>query len=406
MLQFFLRSNSATATSRPHWLLLAFMALSLHSAAHTSMSPSAAAATTITSTASQQNPAHSAKVVLVTIDGVRWQEVFTGADPALYGANTTHSAEQLMPFLHHVIAKQGVLIGDRRRDSRMRVSNPYAVSYPGYQELLTGYADLRIADNSKKPNPNVSVLEWLNQQPELQGQVAAFGSWELLPYILNTSRSQLPVNAGFMPLTEQLMGPLSDKMQWLNQLQRQTPSPWQAVRLDIFTSQFALEYLKAKQPRLLYVALGEPDDFAHGGDYPRYVQALQRADEYLAELWQTLQADPYYRGQTTLIVTTDHGRGDSPATWSRHGSSRTLPGFAKRLAPPDSQGSEQIWFAAVGPQIPARGLIQSDTEFLQSQVASTIADIFGYSYQQFQYRAASRLPLSLPQRPRDVAVAP
>lgn len=345
----------------------------------------------VAQTPSEGPPKPSPKVVLVTIDGVRWQEVFGGEDPSL-SPKSMKTAAQLMPFFHQVMAKQGVVIGDRRHDSRMRVSNPYAVSYPGYQELLTGYADPSIADNSKRPNPNVSVLEWLNQQPELQGKIAAFGSWELLPYILNTTRSQLPVNAGFMPLTEQLIGPLSDKMQLLNQMQRQTPSPWQSVRLDIFTSQFALEYLKTKKPRLLYVALGEPDDFAHAGDYPRYVQALQRADQYLAEIWHTLQADPFYRNQTTLIVTTDHGRGDSAATWARHGSSRALPSFVSQLSTPDAHGSEQIWLAAVGAQIPAAGLIKSDTEFLQSQVASSIADLFGYSYQHFQYRAATALP--------------
>lgn len=335
------------------------------------------------------------KVVLVTIDGVRWQEVFGGADPSLYGRQPADvpTAAQLMPFLHQVMGRQGLLIGDRRHDSRMRVSNPYAVSYPGYQELLTGFADPRISDNRKTPNPNVSVLEWLNQQAGMQGQVAAIGSWELLPYILNTTRSKLPVNAGFMPLTEGFIGgPLSDKMQLLNQLQRQTPSPWQAVRLDSFTHQFALEYLRVQQPRLLYVAFGEPDDFAHGGDYPRYVQALQRADQYLAQLWQTLQNDPFYRGQTTLIVTTDHGRGDSATTWSRHGTTRVLPGVLQKASGTDAAGSEHIWLAAVGPHIPAQGLVRSDTEWLQSQVASTVAELLGYDYQQFQYRAATHLP--------------
>lgn len=333
------------------------------------------------------------KVVLVTIDGVRWQEVFAGADPTLLGRQRPDAptAAQLMPFLHQVIGRQGLLIGDRRHDSRMRVSNPYAVSYPGYQELLSGFADLRISDNRKTANPNVSVLEWLNQQAGMQGKVAAVGSWELLPYILNTQRSQLPVNAGFMPLTEAFIGPLNDKMRLLNQMQRQTPSPWQAVRLDSFTHQFALEYLQVQQPRLLYVAFGEPDDFAHAGDYPRYVDALQRADQYLAQLWQTLQQDPYYRGQTTLLVTTDHGRGDSPATWARHGTTRVLPGLVQKVGTADAAGSEHIWLAAMGPDISPQGLVRSDTEFLQSQVAATIADLLGYDYQAFQYRAASRL---------------
>src|SRR5438094_10293705 len=40
-------------------------------------------------------------VVLVTIDGLRWQEVFTGIDPALAaGALRIETAAELMPHLH------------------------------------------------------------------------------------------------------------------------------------------------------------------------------------------------------------------------------------------------------------------------------------------------------------------
>ncbi len=346
------------------------------------------------------------KVVLVSIDGLRWQELFHGADPAILQQSRflrhpdqqqslPHSAEQLMPFFHRTIAAQGLLVGDRRRGSAMQVSNPWHFSYPGYNELLSGYPDPAINSNGKIANPNVTVLEWLNQQPAFSGQVAAVGSWDVLPYILNTKRSGLPVNAGFAPMTEQMAGPLSPQLQLLNQLQRQTPSPWAAVRLDVFTQQFALAYLTQKKPRLLYVAYGETDDFAHDGQYDQYLRAIQRTDQFIAGLWQQLQQDPFYAGQTTLIITTDHGRGNSAASWQHHASGRAVAGYMKKLAAFSNgvEGSDQIWLAALGPAIPARGLVRTTSPWLQSQVASTVAALLGHDYQSFQYKASAALPL-------------
>jgi hypothetical protein len=333
------------------------------------------------------------KVVLVSIDGVRWQEVFHGADAQLYKqpqwvktpdlikAFTPNQPELLMPFLHHTISQQGILVGDRRQGSAVNVSNPYQISYPGYHELLAGFADPQIRSNQKIANPNVTVLEWLNQQPQLQHKVAAFGSWELFPYILNTKRSGLTVNAGFMP--EQ--GQLSEKQRYLNQLQTKTPSPFASVRLDVFTQEFALEHLRLHQPKLLYIALGEADDFAHLGHYDQYLAAIHRSDQFIADLWQELQNNPYYRDQTTLLITTDHGRGDAEQ-WRSHGKSAAVPGYKGPV--PQIAGSDQIWLAAIGPGIPATGLIRTDQSWQQGQMAATMAEILGFDYQSAQPKAA------------------
>lgn len=348
----------------------------------------------------------SPKVVLVSIDGLRWQEVFHGADPEILRNSQfiRHAdqlnelptqPQQLMPFVHQTIASQGMLVGDRRRGSAMQVSNPWHFSYPGYNELLSGYPDPAINSNGKIANPNVTVLEWLNQQPGMTQQVAAFGSWDVLPYILNTERSKLPVNAGFAPMNEQMAGPLTPQLKLLNQLQRQTPSPWAAVRLDVFTQQFALEYLTQKKPRLLYIAYGETDDFAHDGQYHQYLKAIRRTDGFIKELWQQLQSDPFYAGQTTLLISTDHGRGDSANSWQHHASGRAIAGYMKKLKNFGNgvSGSDQIWLAALGPQIPARGLVQTQQPWSQSQVASTVAELLGYDYQAYQYKAAAAIPL-------------
>ncbi len=333
------------------------------------------------------------KVVLVSIDGVRWQEVFAGADPALYQqsqwvktpelirAFKPGQPELLMPFLHNTVSQQGITVGDRSQGSAINVSNPYQISYPGYQELLAGFSDPSIRSNNKVANPNVTVLEWLNQQPRMQHKVAAFGSWELFPYILNTERSGLTVNAGFMP--EQ--GKLSDKQRYLNQLQAKTPSPFASVRLDVFTQEFALEHMRLHKPKLLYIALGEADDFAHLGQYDQYLAAIHRSDQFIADLWQELQNDPYYRDQTTLLISTDHGRGEA-AQWRSHGKSAAVPGYKGPV--PQIAGSEHIWLAAIGPGIPATGLIHTSETWQQGQMAATMAAALGFDYQAVQHKAA------------------
>ncbi|HET6897782.1 MAG TPA: AP protein, partial [Vicinamibacteria bacterium] len=133
-------------------------------------------------------------VVLITTDGLRWQEVFSGADEALLTKDAgvadpealraelwrdTPAArrEALLPFLWQVLAKQGQLFGNADQGHVARVTNGRNFSYPGYNELLSGRADPRIDSNDKKPNPNVTVLEWLNGREAYRGKVAAFCSW-------------------------------------------------------------------------------------------------------------------------------------------------------------------------------------------------------------------------------------
>src|SRR5262249_27221449 len=152
------------------------------------------------------------------LDGFRWQEMFRGADEALMNREDGGVAdveglkkefwretpearrEVLLPFFWTVVARQGQLFGNADRGSLARVTNGRNFSYPGYNEILTGAADPRIDSNDKRPNPNISVLEWLNDKPSYRGRVAAFGTWDVFPYILNRERSGLYVNAGWDPI--------------------------------------------------------------------------------------------------------------------------------------------------------------------------------------------------------------
>ncbi|MFM7100791.1 MAG: hypothetical protein ACKO3N_06440, partial [Verrucomicrobiota bacterium] len=98
-------------------------------------------------------------VILVTADGLRWEEVFRGAEEILmsraYGnvsdtnalrarfwrATAEERRAALFPFLWGTVAKQGQLWGNRDLGSPVRVGNGHHFSYPGYSEFLTGAPD-------------------------------------------------------------------------------------------------------------------------------------------------------------------------------------------------------------------------------------------------------------------------
>jgi hypothetical protein len=253
----------------------------------------------------------------------------------------------------------------------MRVTNGRKFSYPGYQEMLAGFPDSAIDSNAKTPNPNVTVLEWLLTRPGLAGHVAVFGTWDVFPFIVNEERSGIPVNAGWEPLV--LRQPTAGQA-LLNTLMETLPRIWEGERYDALTYQAAREYVTAERPNVLYLALGETDDWAHEDRYDRYLDAARNGDAFIRDLWQTVQADPRYRHRTALVVTTDHGRGSGRAGWSRHGASVA-----------DAEGG---WAAVLGPVTPARGSRTEGGDATQAQIAATVAALLSG----LRRRAASRAP--------------
>ncbi len=319
------------------------------------------------------------KVVLITLDGLRWQELFSGADSLLVGnkeyvgnidelksdfwKNTAEERrEALFPFLWKTVSKIGQIHGNRAKNSKVNLTNSMWFSYPGYNEILSGKADdENITSNSKINNPNKTVLEIINEMPKYKGKVAAFGSWDVFPFIINEERSGIPVNAGF----EEAKGAnLTEKEKFLNKLQEQTPSPWGSVRLDVFTHNFALEYMKKEHPEVMYVSYGETDDFAHDGDYEAYLNAAKNTDGLIEELWNFTQNDSFYKDNTLFLITTDHGRGTQPLdTWKHHGD--------------NIKGADQVWFVAFGKGVKNLGEITKKEQLYSNQIAPTILKYLG-----------------------------
>lgn len=317
-------------------------------------------------------------IILITLDGLRWQEVFQGADEKLirdkrYVRDTSALIQEfwlenelerravLMPWFWSELVESGVILGNRNFNNKVDLTNDQWFSYPGYNEILTGAADPQIRSNDKIPNPNRTILEELNGNEEFKGKVVAFASWDVFPFIINEERSGILVNAGFNSANDEH---LTEREVFLNEIQKSTPSPWSSVRLDVFTHHFAKEYLKKNNPRVLYVAYGETDDFAHDSRYDEYLYAARRTDQFIKNLWDYCQSNPLYKNKTAFLITTDHGRGDLvKEEWTSHGTG--------------IKDAHQIWFAAIGTGIKSLGEGKLEGQWYANQVAGTILDLLG-----------------------------
>ena len=341
----------------------------------------------------QPAPLKTRNVVLIISDGLRRQEVFTGADPTLL--NEKHGGiwdkeadlrrefwrdepnerrKVLFPFLWTMVAAHGQIFGNPAKDSVARVTNGLAFSYPGYNEMITGHADPHINSNEFGPNPNVSVFEWLNGLPELHGRVGVYGTWATFKDIFNVKRSNLPMLVGYdLPYS----GELTPRQALLNRLYTSTTKLDDEAVYDAFMQVPLLESFAKSQPRVLFVGYGETDNWAHAGRYDLVLHSAHAFDQFVEELWNTLQALPAYKDQTTFIITTDHGRGGGLTQWKEHGV--------------DEKGSEYIWIAVMGPDTAPLGERSHTAEVHQAQIAATVAAFLGKDYRAAAPQAAPPL---------------
>lgn len=320
-------------------------------------------------------------VILITTDGLRWQEVFSGADSALMnrengGVDDTNALakafwretpearrEVLMPFFWRVIAKQGQLYGNQKKGSVTHITNNRRFSYPGYNEILTGFQNPGITNNGKIPNPNTTVLEWLHKKPAFKNSVAAFSAWNVMPFVINRGRAGFPVMGGWESVPDKQP---NERQKLLNELIEITTRENAGEVWDSFLFYAALEHLKLHQPRVLFVSFLETDHWGHTGRYDRILQSAHMVDDYVRRLWETVQSMSQYRDQTTFILTTDHGRGLAPENWKHHGEK--------------IDGAENIWMAFLGPDTPALGERTNCGPVTQSQIAATLAAFLGVDY--------------------------
>ena len=340
-------------------------------------------------------------IILVTLDGVRIQELFGGmdasiaateADSGIYDLEFTRSRywrdtaserrETLMPFFWKTLVPAGMVLGNQALGSKVTVRNSMWFSYPGYSEILTGQPQPDVTSNDFVRYPHETVLEYIHRTIGLKlTETAQIGSWEGFKMAASQHEGTFLMLGAYDRMPADLSTP---EMDLIGTLRPQVMELWEESSNDALAFRLGLAYLKRHQPRVLWLGLGQSDDWAHTRRYDRLLDYLQLADGFLAELWTTLQSMDRYRDRTTLIITTDHGRGRTPQDWVDHAAG--------------IEDSQDIWIAIIGPDTPALGEVSDYADVTQSDIAATMLQYLGLDYRKFNPQAGPPIPGSLKPR--------
>jgi len=79
-------------------------------------------------------------------------------------------------------------------------------------------------------------------------------------------------------------------------------------RHDSITLTSVTDLLSEFHPQLVLINFREPDYSAHRNNWTDYLNGISDTDEYVFNLWTYLETNEFYKGNTTLFVTNDHGR--------------------------------------------------------------------------------------------------
>ncbi|MBO4612466.1 MAG: hypothetical protein J5671_04770 [Bacteroidaceae bacterium] len=319
------------------------------------------------------------RLVIISIDGLRWQEVFSGAEEnllmdskqvrnpkgyrELYWRNTPEERRQiLMPFVWSTVAQKGILIGNRDKNSMMDVANKTNISYPGYCEMMTGMVDDAITSNNPVDNPHRNVLEAANEDARYKGKVVMYGSWQSTRYAIHNEKAGIPACVSYEP---NVCKKQTKRLQMVDRLMAGMPHYWRSEHFDAFTYAYALETLLNDHPKVMWISFGDCDEWGHSRKYDLYLDGANATDAFIRDIYQTLESNRFYRGKTTYIITCDHGRGFANE-WANHGSS--------------TKGSDATWFMMLGKGVEAKGETSECGPFYTKQIAATIANVLGITF--------------------------
>jgi len=239
------------------------------------------------------------KLMIITMDGVRWSEIFTGIDKSLLNCTGLESSEHLtdrfwdedfamrrkvlMPFVWSYIAKHGALYGNRNFQNKVDVKNFFKISYPGYNEIFALDDKGIVASNADYNNPNITVLEYLNKNNNYRHSIAAFTSWYKFKYIYNIQRSNFYLSCNY-----NVTGELADCNQNLEEIKNILYKP-NSTKEDGLTFLEAKDYIMNYHPKVVHIGFGESDEYAHKGDYSGYIMSINSCDKFIEDLWQLIQ---------------------------------------------------------------------------------------------------------------------
>jgi hypothetical protein len=130
----------------------------------------------------------------------------------------------------------------------------------------------------------------------------------------------------------------------------------------------ARELMRQVAPSLLWITLHDMD-IAHSGAYSLYLEGIRRTDRLCLEIWNAIQADPEYAGNTTLFMLPDFGR-DSDIDAGANGFQHHRTGDAL---------SRTTWMMVLGPGIREGVVINDPVDSLD--LVPTLGALLGFQTQ-------------------------
>ena len=140
---------------------------------------------------------------------------------------------------------------------------------------------------------------------------------------------------------------------------------------DELSLYIAKRLMQEESPSLLWITMHDID-VAHSGAYSLYVDGIRRTDRLCGDLWKTIQANPEYAGNTTLLILPDFGR-DSDEDPGGNGFQHHRTG---------DTASRTTWMMALGAGV--RQGVLYDEPVQSIDLVPTIGSMLGFSAAQSQ----------------------
>ena len=103
---------------------------------------------------------NNSNVILITLDGVRWQEFFNGSDPLLSKNISSEYYGHAFPLFWEKYSHQSAIYGHRKSGSPMS-TDAVPVSLPGYKSIFLGHdhdCNDAIENTSSDAFPDLFIL--------------------------------------------------------------------------------------------------------------------------------------------------------------------------------------------------------------------------------------------------------
>ncbi|HEY6438062.1 MAG TPA: sulfatase-like hydrolase/transferase, partial [Ignavibacteriaceae bacterium] len=255
-------------------------------------------------------------VIIVVIDGVRYSESFG-------------SAAKYIPYLYNDLKPLGTVFTNFRIADEGNTS-----TNPGQASILTGTWQIIKNDGSEHPT-KPTIFEYFRKEFSAKVTdcfiVAGKKKIEALSY-----STFVGYGSDF--------GASSNCFEGDNNI--------------VYDSLITI--MNKDHPKLMLVNFPTTDKYAHDSIWVDYINELRNVDELIYQLWQKIQNDDFYKDNTTLFITSDHGRHKD--NFKDHGD--------------DCDGCEHIMLLCVGRNIP-KGITNSNLH-QQTDIAGTIGSLLGF----------------------------